>query len=245
MSVALPSRNPSCAAASDGEPGAVDFAGSAGLLRCVRHGGLMPYEPVWAAMRRFTDQRNATTPDEIWLLQHPPVFTLGQAGKPEHLLRDAGIPVVRIDRGGQITYHGPGQLVAYLLIDLARRKLKVRELVSLIEEAIIDCLAGYGVVAQRKAGAPGVYVAAAKIAALGLRVRNGCSYHGLSLNVAMDLTPFSAINPCGYEGLEVVQLADLGISDSVEQVGENLLRVLVHLLPPVHVGTPPPETDNE
>ncbi|HRD34125.1 MAG TPA: lipoyl(octanoyl) transferase LipB [Rhodocyclaceae bacterium] len=223
----------------------MDFAGSAGLLRCVRHGGLMPYEPVWAAMRRFTDQRNATTPDEIWLLQHPAVFTLGQAGKPEHLLRDAGIPVVRIDRGGQITYHGPGQLVAYLLIDLARRKLKVRELVSLIEQAIIDCLAGYGVVAQRKAGAPGVYVAAAKIAALGLRVRNGCSYHGLSLNVAMDLTPFSAINPCGYEGLEVVQLADLGISDSVEQVGENLLRALVRLLPPVHVGTPPPETDNE
>lgn len=245
MSLALPSRNPSCAAASDGDPGAVDFARSAGLLRCVRHGGLMPYEPVWAAMRRFTDQRNATTPDEIWLLQHPPVFTLGQAGKPEHLLRDAGIPVVRIDRGGQITYHGPGQLVAYLLIDLARRKLKVRELVSLIEQAIIDCLAGYGVVAQRKAGAPGVYVAAAKIAALGLRVRNGCSYHGLSLNVAMDLTPFSAINPCGYEGLEVVQLADLGISDSVEQVGENLLRALVHLLPPAHVGTPPPETNNE
>lgn len=212
--------------------GAAECAG----LHCVRHGELMPYEPVWAAMRDFTDQRSATTPDEIWLLQHPPVFTLGQAGKPEHLLHDVGIPMVRIDRGGQITYHGPGQLVMYLLVDLARRKLKVRELVSLIEQAIIDCLAGYGVTALRKAGAPGVYVAGAKIAALGLRVRNGCSYHGLSLNVAMDLTPFSAINPCGYEGLEVVQLADLGVTDSVEQVGEKLLRELVRLLPPVQVA---------
>lgn len=221
---------------------ASDFETCAGVatgpqdLSCVRHAGLMPYEPVWAAMRAFTDARNAATPDEIWMLQHLPVFTLGQAGKPEHLLHDVGIPMVRIDRGGQITYHGPGQLVMYLLIDLTRRKLKVRELVSLIEQAIIDCLAGYGVAAQRKAGAPGVYVADAKIAALGLRVRNGCSYHGLSLNVAMDLKPFLAINPCGYEGLEVVQLADLGITDSVEQVGENLLRELVRLLPPVQVG---------
>lgn len=206
-------------------------------LRCVRHEGLVPYEPIWAAMRAFTDQRTASTDDEIWMLQHPPVFTLGQAGKPEHLLHDLNIPVVRIDRGGQITYHGPGQLVMYLLVDLARRRLKVREWVSLIEQALIDCLAAYGVMAERKPGAPGVYVGAAKIAALGLRVRKGCSYHGLSLNVAMDLTPFSAINPCGYQGLEVVQLADFGITDSVEQVGENLLRELVRLLPPVQLGS--------
>lgn len=242
MSLATSREDQPCAAVTDIGTHARRTAESASLS-CVRHDGLMPYEPVWAAMRAFTDQRIATTPDEIWMLQHPPVFTLGQAGKPEHLLHDVGIPMVRIDRGGQITYHGPGQLVMYLLIDLARRKLKVRELVSLIEQAIIDCLAGYGVTALRKAGAPGVYVAGAKIGALGLRVRNGCSYHGLSLNVAMDLTPFSVINPCGYEGLEVVQLADLGIADNVEQVGENLLRELVRLLPPAQVAAA--EINNE
>lgn len=234
MSPGLQPRPAPPAAADDLDAGTADSPTL--RLRCVRHDGLMPYEPVWAAMRAFTEARNATTPDEIWMLQHSPVFTLGQAGKPEHLLRDVGIPLVCIDRGGQITYHGPGQLVVYLLIDLARRKLKVRELVSLIEQAIIDCLAAYGVSAQRKSGAPGVYVGAAKIAALGLRVRKGCSYHGLSLNVAMDLTPFSSINPCGYEGLEVVQLADFGVTDSVEQVGENLLRGLMQLLPPVQAG---------
>jgi lipoyl(octanoyl) transferase len=206
-------------------------AGAAAALR-VRRLGEVAYEPTWEAMRAFTAARGPDTPDEIWLLQHPPVYTLGQAGKPEHLLRDTGIPLVRIDRGGQITYHGPGQLVAYLLLDLARRRLKVRELVVLIEAALIDCLADYGIVAARLAGAPGVYVHGAKIAALGLRVRNGCSYHGLALNVDMDLAPFSAINPCGYAGLATVQMADFGIDASVTEVGERLLGHLARRLPP-------------
>lgn len=200
----------------------------------VRRLGRVDYEPTWAAMRAFTDARGADTPDEIWLLEHPPVYTLGQAGRPEHLLRDTGIPLVKIDRGGQITYHGPGQLVAYLLIDLHRRHLKVRELVSLMEQAVIDCLADYGLAAERREGAPGVYVGGAKIAALGLRVRNGRSYHGLALNVDADLTPFSSINPCGYEGLETIRLKDFGVEDTVETVGERLLAHLQRLLPPAH-----------
>jgi len=198
----------------------------------VRRMGLVDYEPTWAAMRAFTDARTADTPDELWLLQHPPVFTLGQAGKPEHLLRETGIPLVKIDRGGQITYHGPGQIVVYLLIDLHRRHLKVRELVTLMEQALIDCLADYGLAAERKDGAPGVYVDGAKIAALGLRVRNGCSYHGLALNVDADLAPFSAINPCGYEGLQTIRMKDFGVTDGVDQVGERLLAHLQRLLPP-------------
>lgn len=204
----------------------------------VRRLGSVPYEPTWQAMREFTDARDAGTPDEIWLLEHPPVYTLGQAGRPEHLLQDEGIPLVRIDRGGQITYHGPGQLVVYLLIDLARRGLRVRELVSLMEQAIVDCLAGFGLSAQRQAGAPGVYIDGAKIAALGLRVRNGCSYHGLSLNVDMDLAPFGWINPCGYEGLQTVQLAGYGIRTSVEAAGEAVLAHLERLLPPVRPKAP-------
>lgn len=202
----------------------------------VRTLGVVAYQPTWDAMRRFTDDRDAATADEIWLLQHPPVYTLGQAGKPEHLLRDGGIPLVRIDRGGQITYHGEGQLVVYLLIDLARRKLKVRELVTLMEQALIDCLAEFGIAAERRDAAPGVYVADAKIAALGLRIRNGCSYHGLSLNVDMDLTPFTWINPCGYEGLKTTQLADHGVAVSVDQAGEKLLGHLTRLLPPMAPG---------
>lgn len=193
--------------------------------------GLVEYQPCWDAMREFTATRDATTPDEIWLLQHPPVYTLGQAGRPEHLLRDTGIPLVRIDRGGQITYHGPGQLVVYLLVDLVRRRLKVREMVNLMEQALIDCLAEYGVRAERRAGAPGVYVDGAKIAALGLRVRNGCSYHGLALNVEVDLEPFTWINPCGYEGLQTTRLADFGVAASVDQAGEALLAQLRRLLP--------------
>ena len=163
----------------------------------VKRLGLVEYAPALEAMRVVTAQRGADTPDELWLLQHPPVYTLGQAGKPEHLLQNpANIPLVHIDRGGQITYHGPGQLVAYLLLDLPRRRLKVRELVNLMEQAIIDTLADYGIEAERKDGAPGVYVAGDKIAALGLRVRNGCSYHGLAINVDADLAPFGWINPC-------------------------------------------------
>lgn len=199
---------------------------------CVKRLGRVEYVPAWEAMRSFTDRRDPDTTDEIWLLEHLPVFTLGQAGKPEHLLHETAVPLIRIDRGGQITYHGPGQLVAYLLIDLTRRRIKVRELVALMEQALIDCLAEYGLVAQRRAGAPGVYVDGAKIAALGLRVRNGCSYHGLSLNVDMDLTPFSAINPCGYPGLQTVQLADFGVAEGVEAVGERMLAHLARLLPP-------------
>lgn len=209
---------------------------SAPLLR-VRALGVVEYQPTWDAMRRFTDDRDATTADEIWLLQHPPVYTLGQAGKPEHLLRDGGIPLVKIDRGGQITYHAEGQLVVYLLIDLARRKLKVRELVTLMEQALIDCLAEFGVAAERRDAAPGVYVADAKIAALGLRIRNGCSYHGLSLNVDMDLTPFTWINPCGFEGLKTTQLADYGVAVSVDEAGEKLLAHLTRLLPPMAPGS--------
>jgi len=207
-------------------------AGADGLLQ-VKRLGLVPYEPVWAAMRAFTDARGHATPDELWLLQHPPTYTLGQAGKPEHLLRETDIPLVKIDRGGQITYHGPGQVVVYLLIDLHRRGLKVRELVQLMEQAIIDCLAGYGLTAERKEGAPGVYVAGDKIAALGLRVRNGCSYHGLALNVHMDIAPFTWINPCGYSGLRTIQMADFGITETVEEVGERLLAHVARLLPPV------------
>ena len=200
----------------------------------VRRLGLVPYEPTWHAMRDQTLARvgDAATdaPDELWLVEHAPVFTQGQAGKPEHLLQDIGVPVVPIDRGGQITYHGPGQVVIYLLIDLSRRGIKVRELVNKIEQAVSDCLAAYGITADRREGAPGVYVGEAKVAALGLRIRNGCSYHGVSLNVDMDMTPFSAINPCGYAGMAVTQLHDLGVNVSVSDAGEDLLRHLQNQL---------------
>ena len=200
--------------------------------------GLVPYEPTWQAMRDQTLTRvgeaASTMPDELWLVEHPPVFTQGQAGKPEHLLKEIGVPVVPIDRGGQITYHGPGQVVVYLLIDLQRRQIKVRELVNKIEQAVIDLLAGYGVVAARREGAPGVYVGEAKVAALGLRIRNGCSYHGVSLNVDMDLTPFAAINPCGYAGMTVTQLRDLGVNVSVSEAGEALLQQLQKQLETCH-----------
>lgn len=193
----------------------------------VRPLGRADYEPTWQAMMKFTAERSAETPDELWVVEHPPVFTLGQAGKPEHLLVDTGIPLVKIDRGGQITYHGPGQVVVYLLIDLPRRKLKVRELVGRIEQAVIDCLGEQGVTAERHDGAPGVYVGPAKVAALGLRVRNGCCYHGVSLNVDMDLSPFSAINPCGYAGMAVTQTKDLGIALTPPQAAEALTRHLI------------------
>ena len=201
------------------------------LTLLVKLPGRVDYEAAWEAMRAFTAERGPDTPDEIWLVEHPPVYTLGQAGKPEHLLRSSDIPLVKSDRGGQITYHGPGQLVAYLLIDMTRRGLKVRQLVSVMEQALIDCLAEYGIAAERVAGAPGVYVDGAKIAALGLRVRNGRSYHGLSLNVNMDLAPFSRINPCGYEGLKTTQLADFGVRDDLDAVGARLLGHLQRLLP--------------
>ena len=200
----------------------------------LRRLGRVDYAPTWQAMLDFTAGRGPDTPDEIWLVEHPPVFTLGQAGKPEHLLQDVGIPVVKIDRGGQITYHGPGQVVAYLLLDLQRRKLKVRELVTHIEQAVIDFLADWQVTGERRDGAPGVYVGPAKVAALGLKIRNGCSYHGLSLNVDMDLKPFDAINPCGYPGLSVVQTRDLGIPLDPAGAGDALVRHLQQQLDPHH-----------
>ena len=199
-------------------------------LITIKHLGLAEYEPTLRAMQEFTARRDATTADELWVLQHPPVYTLGLAGKPEHLLHDSAIPLIQIDRGGQITYHGPGQIVLYLLLDLRRRELWVRELVRRMELAVIGLLAGYGVTAGLKAGAPGVYVGGAKIAALGLRVKRGCSYHGLALNVAMDLAPFAHINPCGYPGQIVTQTADLGIDDSLESIAEKLVQYLLNQL---------------
>ena len=196
----------------------------------VKRLGRVDYQPTFQAMLDFTASRTAETPDEIWIVEHPPVYTLGQAGKPEHILKDVGIPVVKIDRGGQVTYHGPGQVVIYLLLDLARLKTKVRELVTAIEQAVIDLLAGHGVTAERRDGAPGVYVGDAKIAALGLRIRNGCSYHGVSLNVDMDLSPFAAINPCGYAGLKVVQTKDFNIPLTAHEAGEQLSQHLLQQL---------------
>ncbi|MGE5385432.1 MAG: lipoyl(octanoyl) transferase LipB [Betaproteobacteria bacterium] len=181
-------------------------------------------------MQTFTDARDDDTPDELWIVEHPPVFTLGLAGKPEHLLRDIGVPIVKTDRGGQITYHGPGQAVVYLLLDLNRRKLKVRETVHRIEQAVINLLAELGIAAERRAGAPGVYTGDAKIAALGLRVKNGCCYHGISLNVDMDLAPFAAINPCGYAGLAVTQLRDFDVRMKAAEAGEALARHLMRQL---------------
>lgn len=198
----------------------------------VRRLGRVEYAPTFAAMQEFTATRTAETADELWIVEHPPVFTLGQAGKPEHLLRDIGIPLVQIDRGGQVTYHGPGQVVIYLLLDLNRRQLKVRELVRHIEQAVIDLLAAHGVTAERHANAPGVYVAGAKIAALGLRIRRGCSYHGVALNVQMDLSPFAAINPCGYPGLAVTQTHDLGLALTPDTAADELTRHLLLQLQP-------------
>ena len=181
-------------------------------------------------MRTFTEQRTAQTPDEIWIVEHEPVFTLGLNGKREHVLSPGNIPVVDCDRGGQVTYHGPGQIVAYFLLDLRRRNLGIRQLVHLLEQAVIDLLQQYHIVAERKDKAPGVYVNGEKIAALGLRVRKGCSYHGLSVNVNMDLAPFERINPCGYEGLKTTQLKDLGCGNNTSQVTEELLQHLQRLL---------------
>ncbi len=196
----------------------------------VRHCGVVDYARSWRDMQTFTDARIATTTDEVWLLEHPPVYTLGRNGKEEHLHDTGTIPVIRSDRGGQVTYHGPGQLVVYTLLDLKRRQLGVQSLVNRLEQAVIDLLAEHTISAKRRDKAPGVYVDGRKIAALGLRVRRGCSFHGLSLNVDMDLSPFERINPCGYEGLEVTQLADLGIEATPASIGAPLLAHLENLL---------------
>lgn len=195
-----------------------------------RHLGLVDYARAWRDMQSFTRARSAVTGDELWLLQHAPVFTLGRNGKPEHLLDPGDIPVIQVDRGGQVTYHGPGQLLAYTLLDLGRRRLGVQSLVRLLEQAVIDLLDAYGIVAQRRDKAPGVYVDGRKLAALGLRVRRGCSFHGLSLNVDMDLAPFSRINPCGYRGLQVTQLAELGIRAPIDTIARQFQRHLERLL---------------
>ena len=197
----------------------------------VRHLGLLPYLPAWQAMQAYTERRDATAADEIWLLEHPPVFTQGLNGKAHHLLAPGDIPVIPVDRGGQVTYHGPGQLVAYLLVDLRRRGWGVRHMVDLMEQAVIRLLAGYGIDAHARRDAPGVYVEAAKIASLGLRVRRGCCYHGLSLNVSADLEPFTRINPCGYADLAVTRLADrLSPCPNLTQVSAALEAVLLAAL---------------
>ncbi|MEA2094087.1 MAG: lipoyl(octanoyl) transferase LipB [Pseudomonadota bacterium] len=190
-------------------------------MLAVRHLGVADYEATWHDMQSFTAVRTADTPDELWLLEHPPVFTQGRNGKQEHLHDTRDIPVVRVDRGGQVTYHGPGQLIAYTLLDLNRRHLGVQSLVHILEQAVINLLADYAIPAQRREKAPGVYVDDCKIAALGLRVKRGCAFHGLSLNVNMDLAPFSMINPCGFNGLKVTRMSDLGIELSVDAVASR------------------------
>ena len=192
----------------------------------IRDLGLKYYQPVWDDMRAFTEQREESTTDEIWLVEHPPVFTLGLNGKMEHIVNAHDIPVVQCDRGGQVTFHGPGQLVVYILMDLQRRHWGVKKLVDRIEQVIIDLLADYSIPATRQENAPGVYVDDAKIAALGLRVRRGCSYHGLSLNVDMDLRPFSYINPCGFEGLASVQMKDFNTAIKFQEVKNNAVSHL-------------------
>ena len=193
----------------------------------VRHLGRRPYQPVWDAMKAFTDSRTSETPDEFWVVEHDPVYTQGQAGKAEHLLLPGDIPVVQADRGGQVTYHGPGQLVAYLLLDVRKLGFGVRDLVSRMEQCLIELLASYGVTAVAKPDAPGVYVNGAKIASLGLRIRHGCSFHGLALNVDMDLEPFRRINPCGYAGLAMTQLRDHAGPIEFAEVSARLRAQLV------------------
>ncbi|MFY2509423.1 lipoyl(octanoyl) transferase LipB [Vibrio pectenicida] len=196
----------------------------------VKRLGRQDYEPIWRAMHDFTDARTEDTSDQVWLVEHNPVFTQGQAGKAEHLINTGDIPVVQSDRGGQVTYHGPGQLVAYFLINLRRRKLGVRELVTSIETLVIKTLKHYNIESTARPDAPGVYVNDKKICSLGLRIRKGCSFHGLALNVNMDLSPFLRINPCGYAGMEMVQMSQLGGPNDLSQVEKTLVEELVALL---------------
>lgn len=196
----------------------------------IRQLNQIDYTTVWQAMQNFTDNRDSDTLDEVWLVEHPKVFTQGQAGKDEHILSSSTIPIVKVDRGGQVTYHGPGQQVIYVLINLKRRKIGVRQLVTLIENSIIDSLADYNITAAAKPDAPGVYVSGKKVASLGLRIRKGCSFHGLALNVNMDLSPFLLINPCGYAGLEMIQTSDISGPKNILEAGESLVKHLAALL---------------
>ncbi len=196
----------------------------------IRHLGLRDYEPVWQAMHDFTDNRNDNTVDEVWLVEHNPIFTQGQAGKEEHLLNTGDIPVIQSDRGGQVTYHGPGQLVVYFLLNLRRKNLTVRELVTHIENLVINTLAHFQIVSAARPDAPGVYVDHKKICSLGLRIRRGCSFHGLALNINMDLSPFLRINPCGYQGMEMVQVSELGGPDKTNIVSDAIVKELINVL---------------
>ena len=198
----------------------------------IRNLGLVAYEPTWRAMQAFNASRTAETEDELWLVEHPPVFTLGLAGRREHLLAPGDIPVVATDRGGQVTYHGPGQAIVYALVDLRRLGIGAKELVRRLEQAAIDTLAGYRIIAARRAGMPGVYVDGAKIAAIGLRIARGCSYHGLALNVGNDLEPFTRIDPCGYPGLASARTADFGVRDKIHAVQQSLAGNLARCLTP-------------
>jgi lipoyl(octanoyl) transferase len=218
-----------------------ELAVAADALLIRRFPDLQPYEPMWRAMQSFTDARTPETPDELWVVEHEPVFTLGQAGKWEHVLIPGDIPVIPVDRGGQVTYHGPGQIVAYPLIDLRRLGIGIREFVNRIEQSIIDTLAEWNIVAQRKDGAPGVYVAGSKVAALGLRVRRGCTFHGLAFNVNMDLEPFHRINPCGFQGLQVTQMLDLGGPSRMADVETVLVAELARQFG-LHPRSAPPPT---
>jgi len=203
---------------------------SATDLLLFRSLGLQDYSPVFEAMKAFTETRDAQTADELWAVEHLPVFTQGLNGKPQHLLAPGDIPVISVDRGGQVTYHGPGQIVVYLLLDVRRANWGPRQLVTLMEQAVIELLAHYAIRGNTRPEAPGVYVDGAKVASLGLRIRRGCSYHGLSLNTAMDLRPFARINPCGYSGLQVTQLRDLGVQASLNEIREQaLIRLATHL----------------
>lgn len=233
------------------DPGAGPATGLPCLLLRPEFMGRQPYEPVWRAMSDFTDRRDAESADELWLLEHDPVFTLGQAGRREHLLAPGDIPVVACDRGGQVTYHGPGQIVAYPLFDLRRLGIGVREYVRRVEQVMIDALARFGIHAERRPGAPGVYVGQAKIGALGVRVRRGCAFHGLALNVNLDLEPFSRINPCGYKDLAVTQVVDLGGPGELRPVENALIDAFADcfglavdrprtLQPPTPPDTPTP-----
>lgn len=195
----------------------------------IRELGQQPYSDVWQAMQKFTDQRDDMSLDQLWFLQHDPVFTQGQAGKEEHILAAGDIPIVKVDRGGQVTYHGPGQQMVYVLLNLKRRKLGVRQLVTLLEQVIVDSLAAFHIKAYAKPDAPGVYVDEKKIASLGLRIRKGCSFHGLALNVDMDLSPFSRINPCGYAGLQMIQCRDFG-SITMTDIKQQLIQQFTHHL---------------